>query len=767
VATTAHPHADDRKRLLSAWEGSPFGIAFLNSDGHIVDSNEAMRSITGYSADELALMPVASYTHPDDNPESVANFRRLIAGESDSYRLETRLIQKDGGAVWVDSHITAQGTPGPARSAFSMVQDITARKLAELALRDQNARLSRVVETQAEIAAADLELDGVSQLIAERAQELTGADGATVSILDGEELLTAAAVGDIGPALWVTVPLLHRGRNVGSLSVAKEAGVNGEDRRTLELLAVLLSSAISVSAEREARREQVEALARFETIFEQAPIGIGLVSLDGCLVNTNSVMRDISGRSAEELASRNVAEYTVPEDVDRVVELFVAMLNGEHDSYRHEHRLYSKDGEIVWVDSATALLRDADGRPQGAVSMAQNITRRRAAEEQLRQSQKIDAIGQLTAGIAHDFNNLLLGMLGYTELAQAEVDADGQAADYLRRIESSAQRATTLTGQLLAFGRRQALHPEPLELNALVSETVAMLRRVLGERIELVTVLDPSLYAVRADSGQMQQVLLNLALNARDAMPDGGTLTIRTTNAEVGADDLRSIELEPGQYVVLSVEDQGCGMAPEVSDRIFDPFFTTKGVGKGTGLGLSSAYGIVKQSGGHIEVVSEPGRGSTFDSYLPALPATPLSQDERVPEPPRALRAAPQGAGRRILVVEDEEVVRTLLARTLERLGYVVETAEDPSVALPKLRERGDEFALVISDMVMPHTTGAEFARQVAEWKPELPFIFMSGYTEDVVAQSGAAGSFLQKPFTSEVLASTVREVLERSAKPS
>ena len=186
-----------------------------------------------------------------------------------------------------------------------------------------------------------------------------------------------------------------------------------------------------------------------------------------------------------------MGEYTVPEDVDRVVELFVAMLNGEHDSYRHEHRLYSKDGEIVWVDSATALLRDADGKPQGAVSMAQNITQRRAAEEQLRQSQKIEAIGQLTAGIAHDFNNLLLGMLGYTELAQAEVDADGEAAEYLRRIESSAQRAATLTGQLLAFGRRQALHPEPLELNALVSETVAMLRRVLGERIELLTVSTP------------------------------------------------------------------------------------------------------------------------------------------------------------------------------------------------------------------------------------------------------------------------------------
>ena len=226
----------------------------------------------------------------------------------------------------------------------------------------------------------------------------------------------------------IRVPLLHDGRNVGSLSVTKEA-VTDEDRGTLELLAVILSSAVSAAAEREARREQIEALARFETIFECAPIGIGLVSFGGRLPQTNAVMRDISGRSAEELASRSLLEYTVPEDVPEVARLFTAMLQGEHDSYRHEHRLYAKNGDVVWVDSATALLRDANGKPQGAVSMAQNITHRRAAEEQLRQSQKIEAIGKLTAGIAHDFNNLLLGMLGYTELAQAEVDADGPRRD--------------------------------------------------------------------------------------------------------------------------------------------------------------------------------------------------------------------------------------------------------------------------------------------------------------------------------------------------
>ena len=763
MAAPAHSSADDRRRLLAAWEGSPFGINFLSAQGHVVESNESMRSITGYDAGELARVTASSYTHPDDDAEGVANFRRLIAGEIDSYRVELRLIRKDGGIVWVDSYIRAmQDGPDAPRTALAMVQDITARKIAELALREQNARLSRVVETQGEIAAAELGLVAVSQLIAARAQELTGADGAAVSVVDHGELVTRVEQGILGAA-QVSIPLLHGGRIVGSLAVAKRAGVSDEDRRTLELLAVVLSSAVSAAAEREARREQVEALARFETIFESAPIGIGLLTPEGRLRHTNAVMRDITGRSAEELERRNVLGYTVPEDIDEMAALFLGMVEGKYDSYRHENRLIAKNGEIVWVDSATALLRDADGNPQGAVTMAQNTTERRAIEEQLRQSQKIDAIGQLTAGIAHDFNNLLLGMIGYTELAQAEVGAEGSVAEYLRRIEASAQRAAALTGQLLAFGRRQALDPQPLQLNALVAETVAMLRRVLGAQIELVTVFEPELAVVRADSGQMQQVLLGLALNARDAMPDGGTLTIRTGNVDVEAGEPRSSVLEPGRYVVLSIEDEGFGMTPEVRDRIFEPFFTTKGVGKGTGLGLSSAYGILKQSGGHIDVASEPGGGSVFDSYLPALSTASPAEVEDAPVP-RAVSLASQGTGQRILVVEDEEVVRTLLARTLARFGYVVESAENPLVALPMLRDRA--FALVISDMVMPHTTGAEFARRVAEWRPDLPFIFMSGYTEDVVARSGAVttGSFLQKPFTSAELATTVREALERSA---
>jgi PAS domain S-box-containing protein len=375
--------------MFSAWESSPFGLVVLNADGCSAHENEAFRSLTGYEAEELARLPVSSYTHPDDAAEATSCLRRLLRGATTSYRLETRLIRKDGGMVWAGCYVTLTcSIDDEPPTALAIVQDITSRKQSEALLEEQSARLSRVVETREEIAAADFGLAEVARLIAERAKELTGSDAATVSILDVGEPPVQVVIGEAETTADLYVPLLHRGKEVGSLSLAKERGVTDDDRRILELLAILLSSAVSDAAERAARRDQIEALGRFETIFEAAPIGIGLMSLDGRLQSTNSAMRDITGRSAEELARRSTLAYTVPEDVDEVIRLFTGMVEGQYDSYRHELSLYAKDGEVVWVDAATALLRDADGKPRGAVAMAQNVTERRAAEEQLRQSEE-------------------------------------------------------------------------------------------------------------------------------------------------------------------------------------------------------------------------------------------------------------------------------------------------------------------------------------------------------------------------------------------
>ena len=379
MTTLAH-RATDGDRRFSEWESLPFALVVLSADGCAAQENEAFRSLTGYEAEELARLPVSSYTHPEDAAEAASCLHRLLRGGITSYRLETRLIRKDGGVVWADCSVTLnRAIDGEPPTALAVVQDITSQMQSD-------ALLSRLIEIREEIAAADFGLDEVARLVADRAQELTGSDGTTVSVLDEGEPLVHVVVGEATTTADLRVPVLRRGKEVGSLSLAK-AGVTDTDRRILELLTILLASAVSDAAERVARRDQREALSRFETIFENAPIGIGLVRLDGRLESTNSAMRDITGRSAEELARRSTVEYTVPEDVDEVVGLFTGMVEGQYDSYRHELRLYADDGEVVWVDTATALLRDADGTPRGAVAMAQNITKRRAAEEQSRQSE--------------------------------------------------------------------------------------------------------------------------------------------------------------------------------------------------------------------------------------------------------------------------------------------------------------------------------------------------------------------------------------------
>ncbi len=373
--------ATDGDRPFSEWESLPFALVVLNADGCAAHENEAFRSLTGYDSEELAHLPVSSYTHPEDAAEAASCLRRLLRGATTSYRLETRLIRKDGGIVWTDCYVTLnRPIDDEPPTTLAVVHDITSQ-------RQSDALLSRLLEIREEIAAADLGLDEVARLVADRAQELTGSDSTTVSLLDEGEPLVHVVVGEATTTVDVRVPVLRGGKEAGSLSLAKEGGVTDNDRCIAELLAILLASAVSDAAERAARRDQREALSRFETIFENAPIGIGLVSLDGRLESTNSAMRDITGRSAEELARRSTVEYTVPEDVEEVIGLFTGMVEGQYDSYRHEMRLYADDGEVVWVDTATALLRDADGTPRGAVSMAQNITKRRAAEEQSRQSE--------------------------------------------------------------------------------------------------------------------------------------------------------------------------------------------------------------------------------------------------------------------------------------------------------------------------------------------------------------------------------------------
>jgi nitrogen-specific signal transduction histidine kinase/CheY-like chemotaxis protein len=391
--------------------------------------------------------------------------------------------------------------------------------------------------------------------------------------------------------------------------------------------------------------------------------------------------------------------------------------------------------------------------------VVKDVTERRALEEQLRQSQKMDAVGRLAGGVAHDFNNLLTVILGRSELLLARYRADDRTRQQIDLIRTTAQQAAALTAQLLAFSRKQVVAPRRLDLNEVVTRMEQLLRRLIGEDLALRIILGPSLGHVKVDPGQMDQVIMNLVVNARDAMPRGGHLTIETANVAIDAAYAQQhLGVEPGPYVVLSVSDNGCGMDRDTMSHIFEPFFTTKGPGKGTGLGLATVYGIVQQSGGRIAVYSEPGIGTTFRVYLPRAEESlaPVGSDAGLPRLARGSET--------ILLLEDEEGVLNLAREILEMSGYTVLVAPDSAEAMAIGEHHQGPIHLLLTDVVMPQMNGRELAQQLGRIRPAMKVLYMSGYTFDIVVHHGvveADTALLQKPFTLESLTSKVREVLD------
>jgi nitrogen-specific signal transduction histidine kinase/CheY-like chemotaxis protein len=401
----------------------------------------------------------------------------------------------------------------------------------------------------------------------------------------------------------------------------------------------------------------------------------------------------------------------------------------------------------------------ADGEPKRAIGISMDVTARRLLEAQYQQAQKMEAIGRLAGGVAHDFNNLLTAILGYCHILLAELGADDPRREDVNEINKAGVLAAALTRQLLAFSRKQIIEPAILNLNDIVSSMQPMLARLLGEDVNVVLTLAPSLGAVKADRSQVEQIVLNLAVNARDAMPLGGTLMIET--ADVDFDERyaeRNFSVAAGPYVSLVVSDTGVGMTPEVQARLFEPFFTTKEQGKGTGLGLATVHGIVTGAGGVIHAYSEVGRGSTFKIYLPRLDEQPVGGSTSASE--REIR----GAAQLVLVVDDSEAVRRLVKRILEGLNYRVLTAANAAEAQQTF-ERHATVDLLVTDVVMPGASGPELTRQLLQSRPALKVIFMSGYTEEAIVRGGvlnAGVAFLGKPFTAEALGQKVKDLLSQ-----
>jgi PAS domain S-box-containing protein len=559
---------------------------------------------------------------------------------------------------------------------------------------------------------------------------------------------------------WLGVPLKSRGRTFGVLVVQSydpRFRYGPTDRDVLTFVSQQIAVAIERKGALEAVRESEE---RYRLLFERNMAGVYRVALDGRILECNDAMAHIYGyASREELVGRNIAQLHPDEEMRRE---FRESLFQFRTLANLELRGQRKDGSPVWTLENAALLADeraGDVIIEGTVT---DITDRRLLEEQLRQSQKMEAIGQLAGGIAHDFNNLLTTVLGYSNMALNRLSPHEPIREEIEEIQRAGERAANLTRQLLAFSRKQLFEPKVLDVNIRIVESTRMLARLIGERIRLVTELEPSLGRVRADPGQIEQVLVNLVVNARDAMPDGGTLTIRTQNVEVDlVSSRRHLGAPPGSYVVLSVADTGVGIDAETQKRIFEPFFTTKEKPLGTGLGLATVYGIVRQSGGQVYVESAPGEGATFRVYLPSV-AEAVSPEEIDLEPP-----GPARGSETILLVEDEGPVRELTRRCLEQRGYAVLPAASAEEALDVLAGHGGSLDLLLTDVVMPGASGPDLARRLTRERPDLQVLFVSGYPDDSpdsarLLEPGAP--FLQKPFTADTLARKVRDVLDARA---
>ncbi len=503
---------------------------------------------------------------------------------------------------------------------------------------------------------------------------------------------------------------------------------------------------------------------------EDTPILLCRFLPGGEIVHVNSAYCDYFGKDRSELEGHSFLGL-VAEDERRMVLENIARLTIDSPVQSHEHRVLLPDGSVRWQQWTNRAMFDDDGRVRAYQSLGIDITEQKLAradqkkaDQQLRQAQKMEAVGRLAGGVAHDFNNLLTVIMGHCELMALELQSDDSSHNGLRGIREASERAARLTHQLLAFSRRQVLKPRILDLNRAIIEMEKMLRRLIGEDIDLVVRLEPNLDVVLTDPSQVEQVIMNLAVNARDAMPRGGQLTIQTGMEEgsptVGEEGSRG-RIDP--VVVLTVSDTGEGMDAETCARVFEPFFTTKEAGKGTGLGLSTVYGIVRQSGGEIQVESEPGLGTTFRMSLPRQEgAVPESQ----PKPAETLEQI--GGAETILVLEDNEALRRLAARVLERCGYLVLEAGTSSEARRISAGHGGEIHLLLTDVVLPGASGPEVAEALRGQRPEMRTLYMSGYTDDVILDRGAEldpADLLEKPFTPQSLAHRVREQLR--AQPS
>ncbi|SPF33013.1 putative Histidine kinase [Candidatus Sulfotelmatobacter kueseliae] len=585
-------------------------------------------------------------------------------------------------------------------------------------------------------------------------------------------LLVDYPEGDGGARHWlgepdgseIQVPAVFLGEyfNNGGMEAAIQAAAcqPGGCSRTVPCLGLYVLSGIETYLKQRQNRNSEEMLQKLRHSVEQSPDLVMITNSAGVLEYVNPAFEKLTGYASAEVLGQTLGILKSDQQSGELYEeMWNTVLSGKVFNGTVMNR--KKNGETFVIEKAITPLRNREGRTTHFISTGRDITDQRKLESQLHQSQKMDAIGLLAGGVAHDFNNLLLVISAYAELVLDSLGAEDPSRRKMDEIITATRRAADLTRQLLAFGRKQMQSLRVLDLNTVVGEISRMLPRLIGEDIQVVFVPGQDLVKVKADPAQIEQVVMNLATNARDAMPGGGKLTIETSNVNLDqAYVQRHVIVPAGEYALLAVSDSGEGIAAEHLNHIFEPFYTTKEAGKGTGLGLATAYGIVKQSGGFIWVYSEPGQGTTFKIYLPRV-----VRAGKVESPPQVAQSSPHGK-ETVLLVEDEAAVRASTCEFLVRCGYTVVTAENGEEALRVSRDYSGPIHLMISDVVMPKMGGPKVAEQLMAERPGMKVLFVSGYAENTVLQHGkidVAAQFLSKPFSLSTLANKIREVLETS----
>jgi two-component system cell cycle sensor histidine kinase/response regulator CckA len=688
-----------------------------------------------------------------------------VAGGPFAYDARITRASGDAAFVHIEGVVEAPRDGKPGRVVGTTL-DITERKRVEAELRASEARYRRIIETTAEgVWVCDAErkttfVNGrMAALLGYQADEMLG-----MSIMDIADIPVAetdaqfAQVQNAGGGVFETRLRRKDGTHVwAKLATAKLVDVAGKFEGSLAMVTDITE-----------QRQIDELRSQFAAIVESSNDAILSKSLDGTILSWNEGAERLYGYSSAEAIGRPVTMLAAPHLPDTEPETLARVASGERVEHRETTR-QRKDGSLVEVSLTVSPMR-ANGKVVGASAIARDITERRRAElaelalrnteEQLRQAQKLEALGQLAGGVAHDFNNILSVILGYTSILKEELPVLDPIREDISEIHEAGMRASDLTRQLLAFSRKQVLKPRVISLGAVVAKTEKMLGRLVGEDIQLVVLDTPLSTAVKADPGQLEQVLVNLVVNARDAMPTGGRLLVGTERVTLTADEARSRAIAPGDYATLRVTDTGIGMDEALLARVFEPFFTTKEKGKGTGLGLATVFGIVKQSAGHVEVASLPGSGTSFRIFLPATDASP-DDSETTEDADRVSAARPTET---ILLVEDEDQVRTLACNVLRRAGYKVLDAANAGEAVLTWEQHANEIDILVTDVVMPRMGGHSLALRLREQRPELKVLYISGYTDDTVLHHGVELgelAFLAKPFTSASLTAKVRDVLD------